>query len=683
MDFRMRDDPARTLSPRRCATVWAAPLLLAVAVGGLARPALAQVSHEETGDVADRFRSADELPATKGLPDPFRRADGARVGSRTEWTQHRRYLVDLLEHYQYGRMPPPPARLTARELSRRELLEETAVETRVLLSCGPNGEVRFRVGLTRPKGPGPFGVVFKNEASLGPHCPILAPLLRNGYMFVEYVRTDLDPDAPATVGPAQGAYPDRDWGTIAVWAWGAMRLVDYLSTLDDVDTERIVCTGHSRGGKAALLATALDERIAVVVANGSGAGGAGSYRVQGAKSESLDAITDPKRFAYWFHPRLRTFAGREDRLPFDQHFLAALVAPRSLLLTEASGDLWSNPLGTQHVYSAAREVYEFLGAEAKVGLHARTGGHDQRVEDWEALLDFAELQLSDRAPPASRRFDRLLFPTAEKAFEWSAPAAVDTDYLATLGLRYELQTLRLPRPNRVHVLRVDLANERIRPRVVVGADPDGDGPAEAALTDPFTLAADPDVVAFVNTNPWDALPDADGKKNRRWYAGQPVDIHALVASGGQVRSPALRNGASVWFDRRQRVVLGDLPVGASGIEGVAGFSKILAQGAIVTSPDGPLHPRTAIGVDRTGLAMWLVVVDGRQKGYSEGMSLHELARLMRELGCWTATNMDGGGSSIMGIAGADAPPRVVNSPSGRRARPVPAILTIRRAQRER
>ena len=251
-----------------------------------------------------------------------------------------------------------------------------------------------------PTWSGPFPVIYKNEASLGPHCLILEQLVRKKYIFGEYVRTELDPDAQDQVGLAQKAYPEHDWATLAVWAWGGMRVVDYLLTLDSVDRKRIAFTGHSRGGKTALLAAALDERIAVVIPNGSGAGGAGSYRVQGKNAESLDAITDPKRFSYWFHPRRRTFVGQENRLPFDQHFLAALVAPRALLATEASGDLWANPSGTQQIYLATKEVYRFLKAGSKIGLHVREGEHNQSVEDcrlcW-ILSSCSSLVASDRA----------------------------------------------------------------------------------------------------------------------------------------------------------------------------------------------------------------------------------------------------------------------------------------------
>ena len=252
--------------------------------------------------------------------------------------------------------------------------------------------------------------------------------------------------------------------------------------------------------------------------------------------------------------------------------------------------------------------------------------------------------------------------------------------LEPLGLKYHLRKLTDPLPNRVHILRVDLANEAIRPAVVIAADPDGDGPAEAALTDPRKLASDPSVVAFMNTNPWDGLPGADGKPDRSWFQGQPVDIHGIAVSGGKARGPLKPDAASVWVDAAGRVLLGnnakDRPV-----EAMTGFQPIVKEGALVVPRGGARHPRSAIGVDRTGKILWLVVVDGRQKRFSEGMNLHELGSVLLDLGCWNATNMDGGGSSVLGLAGADGRLRIVNSPSDRsagkaRVRPLPMVLTI-------
>lgn len=252
----------------------------------------------------------------------------------------------------------------------------------------------------------------------------------------------------------------------------------------------------------------------------------------------------------------------------------------------------------------------------------------------------------------------------------------------SLGLSYRLKEIDQPRPNRAHVLRIDVGRKKSYLAVVVGVDPDGDGPAETALTDPRKLANDPSVVAFVNTNPWDSFPDASGKKNRHWFEGQPVDIHGLAVSGGQVRSSAEAADASVWINPQGRVILGDGSE-ATVTEAVEGFQKIVSEGKLIAPIGGAVHPRTAIGVNRDGRVIWLVVVDGRQPQYSEGMNLHELGSLMLKLGCWDATNMDGGGSSIMGTRAADGRLSVTNSPSDRhlgevKIRPLPMILTIRK-----
>ena len=252
------------------------------------------------------------------------------------------------------------------------------------------------------------------------------------------------------------------------------------------------------------------------------------------------------------------------------------------------------------------------------------------------------------------------------------------------GLSYRLKTFTTPRPNRAHILTVDLAAGKAEPAVVVAPDPDGDGPAEAALTNPFALATGMPVLAFINTNPWDGFPDATGKPDRHWRGGQKVNITGLAMSNRVVRSPAEITG-SVCFTADRRVFIGGPTNGIDAIDGVGGWQPILKNGDVIVKPEKNLNlaPRTAIGTDQTGTRLWLVVVDGRQPGYSEGMSVSELGTLMKELGCWEAANMDGGGSSIMALAGADGALHYVNSPSDRflgvtLVRPLPMILTIRK-----
>jgi hypothetical protein len=136
-------------------------------------------------------------------------------------------------------------------------------------------------------------------------------------------------------------------------------------------------------------------------------------------SESLFMITFPARFHYWFQPRLAAFAEKENRLPFDQHFLKALVAPRGLLSVEGLADLWANPLGTQCTYQAAQPVFDFLGATDKNAVYYREGGHDTTMEDWEALLEFADRLFFGK--PATKKFNVLPFPEFKAPGSWKVP----------------------------------------------------------------------------------------------------------------------------------------------------------------------------------------------------------------------------------------------------------------------
>ena len=253
--------------------------------------------------------------------------------------------------------------------------------------------------------------------------------------------------------------------------------------------------------------------------------------------------------------------------------------------------------------------------------------------------------------------------------------------LSDLGLEYQYIEIQKPRINRAHILRVDLKNPNIKPSIIVAKDPDGSGPAEAELTNPFKLANKNEVLAFINTNPWDSFPNKEGKRNRNWFEGQPVDIDGLAISGGKIRSNTQPRESSIWLNNEGQLILGGKPENEKVQEAMNGFQLITKEGNIIVSPDNSIHPRTAIGTNKNGKLIWLVVVDGRQKGYSEGMNLFELASLMVDLGCWNATNMDGGGSSIMGMIEADGMIKLMNSPSDRflglkKIRPLPMILSI-------
>ena len=257
--------------------------------------------------------------------------------------------------------------------------------------------------------------------------------------------------------------------------------------------------------------------------------------------------------------------------------------------------------------------------------------------------------------------------------------------LTSNGLLYRVKVSNTPRPFRVHSLRVDLGLNRVEPVVLIAPDPDGRGPAEATLTLPQTLAlrAGGDILALVNTNPFRGLPDASGHRSHSWHIGMPVDIGGLAVSWGTVRSEAVGEYQSVWFDSSNRIHIGIPGKDSQVREGLAGFRSILRGKNVLDKPGGPMHPRTALGTDPSGNVLWLVVVDGRQKGFSEGVTLEELAKVMLDLGCTEAVNLDGGGSSVMMLADPKGGLVVANSPSDRvegriSVRPVPIAFALRK-----
>ena len=257
------------------------------------------------------------------------------------------------------------------------------------------------------------------------------------------------------------------------------------------------------------------------------------------------------------------------------------------------------------------------------------------------------------------------------------------------GLTYTSDVRATPRPLRIHVLKLDLASPRYEPVVIVTDDPDGAGPAEAALASPEALATDAGLVAAVNAAIFGGLPDAEGKRSSQWTVGMPVDIIGWSRADCRERSPAERPYPALWIDetRRAGIAPAGVPAPEEARHAAAGFGLILRDGKIVAGPGGAMHPRTAAGLDRDRTTLILLVVDGRQEGVSEGVTDHELAGLMQEQGCHEAVNLDGGGSSVMlvgDVQGAAATGgrglRVVNSPSDGAPRPLPAVIGVRRAR---
>jgi len=241
------------------------------------------------------------------------------------------------------------------------------------------------------------------------------------------LETGLAAEAPAgfpALGdlPVQAGLPDPLSGadgqaitTAAQWAAQRERMKaiiqHYLQTQPFADPAKIIAVGHSRLGKATLIAGAFDERFALTAPAGSGCGGTGAYRFNGGTRGGKEGLEDAiKNFPQWFGPRMSGFCNQVEKLPFDQHWLLALVAPRLCIPADGLSDGCTNGNALAKAYLGAKPVYDLLDVPDHLGIAFRAGGHLLAAEDWDAILDFADLHLRQRT--ITRPFDQL--PAAKK-----------------------------------------------------------------------------------------------------------------------------------------------------------------------------------------------------------------------------------------------------------------------------
>ncbi|HTU93175.1 MAG TPA: acetylxylan esterase [Gemmataceae bacterium] len=406
------------------------------------------------------FPEPDMLPSHPELPDPLVMFNGERVASKKQWIDERRpELKALFQHYMYGHLPPP-AKIKAKvEHEDAQAFGGKATLREVAISVGLPDAPPIRLLLVVPnqrKGPAPVfvGINFcgnhaivndrevrlptswmysgpgvKNkratEAGRGKQIDVwaLEQSIDRGYAVATFYNGDIDPDerdVRAGIQPYLRKKNDKpgphDWGTIAAWAWGVHRVVDYVHDCKDLDRNRIAVVGHSRLGKTALLAAALDERIALTIPHQAGCGGTAPSRTDNPKAESVKKINTS--FPHWFDDTFKQFNDCTDKLPFDQHCLIALMAPRPVLLSNAVLDQWANPSGQFQMLQAADPVYRFLGAgglaakrmpppdkliDSPLGYYIRPGEHSMTKEDWKIFLDFADKHFGKPDPSAPSR----------------------------------------------------------------------------------------------------------------------------------------------------------------------------------------------------------------------------------------------------------------------------------------
>ena len=407
--------------------------------------------------LAADFPTPEKLPAVAALPDPLVMRDGTRVTTKEEWlTKRAPELRALFAHYMYGARPQ--SRAVSGKIIREDkaALGGKATLREVLVDCGLAAPVHLLVVVPnqRTKPAACFlGMNFNGNYQLldDPKILLLHGWTREsfpgaepnraadagrgkqketwaieqsidrGYAVASFYSGDVVPDDKVLAEAAlktfrASAIEERgpaDTATMMAWSWGFSRMLDYLLTVPEIDGKRIAIVGHSRNGKTALVAAAFDERVALAIPSQAGCGGTAPDRVApdlaapqaGGRPtvETLPVIN--KAFPHWFSGNFKSFNEATARLPFDQHALIALCAPRPVLLSNATEDKWANPPGQFEMLRAAEPVYrlftnENLGAEkmpevgklldSRLGYYLREGKHSMTAPDWKVWLDYAD-----------------------------------------------------------------------------------------------------------------------------------------------------------------------------------------------------------------------------------------------------------------------------------------------------
>jgi len=386
--------------------------------------------------------------------------DGSAVRTAEQWTRTRRAeVLELFEEHVYGRRPGRPGGMVFDMTSTdTNALDGLAIRKEVTIYFEGRQEpyaVHLLLYLPKNKS-GPFpvflGYNFRGNQSIHPDPGITMSeawmrrrddgntekgsveesrgnrssrwpvelILGRGYALATAYYGDLEPDRNDGWKDGIRSFYKTDergntlavdeWGAISAWSWGLSRIVDCLETDPQIDASKIAVFGHSRLGKTALWAGAMDERIAITISNNSGCGGAALSRR--AFGETVEQINTS--FPHWFNGRFKSYNGNEGTLPVDQHELIALMAPRPVYVASAEDDLWADPNGEFLAAQAAGVVYELFGKTGVgiskqpavncpvgdyVGYHVRTGKHDVTEYDWMQYLDFADRHFAEGIRP--------------------------------------------------------------------------------------------------------------------------------------------------------------------------------------------------------------------------------------------------------------------------------------------
>ena len=356
-----------------------------------------------------------ELLRERNIPELLRTKRGKLVKTPADYQRRREEIKQLLEEKEYGFIPPNPEHVRVRIVSEDMSFSAGRAPLRKLeVICTLDGaEFSFPACSVIPKDktniPAFIHINFAQEV---PHKYLPAEeICDRGFAVFSFCMNDVSPDMSGDFKANCGKHllknrrRDSASGKIAIWAWAAMRLMDYVQTLDFIDKENVAVIGHSRLGKAALVAGGFDERFKFVISNDSGCCGAAISR--GGIGETIDVITNV--FPFWFCPGFNKNAPNYESLGIDQNLLLGLTVPRHLMIGSAELDSWADPESEFLCLASLNSAYAIFGkrglvhsdavptapavlSEGEAHYHVRCGGHYLSREDWNYYMDYIEKQ---------------------------------------------------------------------------------------------------------------------------------------------------------------------------------------------------------------------------------------------------------------------------------------------------
>ncbi len=319
----------------------------------------------------------------------------------------RQEILRVLSREIYGVLPPPVPAAAEIDSENSGAYAGKATERRIRVSfSAPQGTFSFPATVLIPNAvhrPRLFIHIAFRPAVPDRYVPA-EEIIDSGCAVAVFCYTDVASDDGDFSNGLAASYPQtsaESSGKISLWAYAAQRLADALAAWNCFDMDRLAVIGHSRLGKTALWCAATDERFALAVSNNAGC--SGDALTRGKQGERVEDIT--RNFPFWFCQNYRRYAGAEERMPFDQHWLLAAIAPRLVFVNAAEQDLWADPESEFLCCAAAGQFYErmkldgfaaddrppvpgdFFGA-GRIGFAMRSGSHFLSRADWNAAIRF-------------------------------------------------------------------------------------------------------------------------------------------------------------------------------------------------------------------------------------------------------------------------------------------------------